>query len=62
MRENTFHLTLHVRVSVKYKQLSLPIGSNDVMRYDVMYFPAICWPKSHFEWSVKLVVGTSINS
>ena len=29
------------------QQYSLLIGSNDIVRYDVMLFPAVCWTKCH---------------
>ena len=41
------------------KKISLLIGLNDAVRYDVTYTPAFCHTSYNFRWSDKWTINTS---
>ena len=53
---------LHVCIACNTQNIQSSDWLNDVARYDVTLYSAICWRKRHFRSSKKLVDDTSIRS
>jgi len=59
MRENVLRLNNACARSKRLKKISLLIGLNDAVRYDVTYTPAFCHTSYNFRWSDKWTINTS---